>query len=55
MVVRLQSFQKTLITLKREHRPLEAYRKATGMKKSTFYKYAKIILSKYQDDDEDDD
>ncbi len=50
-----KDFEEKIITLKREHRPLEAYRKATGMKKSTFYKYAKIILSKYQDDDEDDD
>lgn len=41
-----KNFEQKIVQLKREHKPLEAYRKATGMKKSTFYKYAKIILEK---------
>lgn len=39
-----KNFEQKIVQLKREHKPLEAYRKATGMKKSTFYKYAKIFL-----------
>ena len=48
-----KNFEKKIIQLKREHRPLEAYRKETGMKKSTFYKYAKMILSELNDQEQD--
>lgn len=47
-----KDFEEKIITLKHEHRPLEDYRKTIGMKKSTFYKYAKIILNKIEEDDE---
>ena len=39
-----RELQDKIIQLKKEHKPLEAYRKTTGMKKSTFYKYAKMFL-----------
>ena len=47
-----KDFEEKVMTLKREHRPLEDYRKTIGMKKSTFYKYAKIILNKLNDEEE---
>lgn len=44
LVILPRNFEQKIIQLKKEHKPLEAYRKTTGMKKSTFYKYAKMFL-----------
>ena len=52
LVVLPKNFEQKIIQLKREHKPLEPYRKATGMKKSTFYKYAKMYLQKYNESED---
>lgn len=43
-----ENFKEKIIELKREHRPLEIYRNEIGIKKSTFYKYAKPIVAEYE-------
>ena len=39
-----KDFKDIVSWMKDEHRPLEPHRKEIGMKKSTFYKYVKIVL-----------
>lgn len=43
-----EDFEAEIIALKRAHKPLEVYRQKIGIKKSTFYKYAKPIADKYE-------
>lgn len=39
-----EGFDEQIRYLKQNHMSLEAYRKKTNLKKSTFYKYAKLVL-----------
>lgn len=39
-----EDFDEQIRYLKKNHLSLEAYRRKTNLKKSTFYKYARMVL-----------